>query len=70
MAREPVVHRFKHHHWVIVSHKRGVARMCVNCGKLRYYGKHKTLGIPEVDGSIMVYLPRNVALPHGVEPHK
>ncbi len=56
---------FRHHHFVLIAHKRGVAYLCIHCGKRRYYGRHKTL-LAEIDGSVMVYMPRAVALPHGV----
>ncbi len=52
--------------WVLVEHKRGVARMCCVCGKIRYYGKHTGIKLSvDHDGSIMVYTPGVVALAHG-----
>ncbi len=66
MTKEPNVPVKRHHHFVLVEHKRGVAYCCIHCGKLRYYGRHKDL-LAEIDGSVMVYLPRALALPHGVE---
>lgn len=44
------------HHWVLISHKRGVARACVNCGKLRYIGKHKDYKV-DYESGFMVVIP-------------
>ncbi len=62
---DTVAPAFRHHHFVLIQHKRGVAYLCIHCGKRRYYGRHKTL-LSEIDGSIMVYMPKALALPHGV----
>ncbi len=67
MAKDKVITRFKAHCWVLITHKRGVARLCVNCWKMRYMGKHKDFYPRYIDESIMVYAPEAVALPHGVE---
>lgn len=68
MAREALEVRPRSHHWILVEHKRGVARMCIRCGKLRYYGKHKRYKVG-ADTAILVYVPEAVALPHGVDRH-
>ncbi len=57
------------HCWVLISHKRGVARMCVVCGETFYYGKHKKIIKAVETGDIMVYVPQAIALPLGAEQH-
>lgn len=69
MTKESTIHvrGHRHHHWVVIDHKRGVAYACIHCGKVRYYGRHKKLiDSLKTDQSIMVYLPVALALPHGV----
>lgn len=41
MTKSNVLVVHKSHHWVLITHKRGYARYCMRCGKLRYYGRHK-----------------------------
>ncbi len=59
----------KPHCWVLIEHKRGVARMCASCGKTVYYGKHKAIFKAVETGDIMVYVPQAIALPLGAEQH-
>lgn len=73
MAKEPKVHQ-RHHNWVLIQHKRGYARCCVNCGKIVYYGRHKVYChlAKQQEGVLMslpVYDLRALALPHGVQTH-
>lgn len=70
MTREPIVavRAHRHHHFVVIEHKRGVAYLCIHCGKRRYYGRHMKL-LASLDQSVMVYMPNVVALPHGVVAH-
>lgn len=57
----------EHHCYVLVEHKRGVARLCINCGRLRYYGAHK--GYKMRYPNVHVYEPGAICLPHGVFQH-
>lgn len=53
MAKDPIVQR-RSHHWILVEHKRGVARCCLHCGKLRYYGKHKEIKHTGNEGIVVI----------------
>ncbi len=70
MTKEQIVRKFKSHHWVCITHKRGIARYCMNCGKIRYLGRHKdwVKSLKELDESIMVYEPNALSPRHGLPP--
>ncbi len=70
MAKDPQETHFKSHHWVMITHKRGIAKYCMNCGKIRYYGRQKdwVKSLKELDESVMVYQPNALAPAHGLPP--
>jgi len=60
MARQAILvqkDKKKRHVFVLIEHKRGVARVCVRCGDLRYYGKHRVFKANDFDEGIMIVVP-------------
>ncbi len=45
------------HTFILVEHKRGVARVCVRCGDVRYYGAHKSYKADDFDSGLMIFFP-------------
>ncbi len=64
MARQSIIvakDKKKRHTFILIEHKRGVAKCCVRCGAIRYYGKHRAFHCDNFDMGIMVYVPETDA---------